>query len=122
MKFTLTNGNDTIVNLPFYPNGPKWKTFISPATDKRFPRNNFEYRFIDNKKTTMVMRIKEIYSADVPDSKDSTIIVAQAFAQMLKEMKKKEKSSSHHRPAWELWRMDTNNVCSIIRTIWQPFP
>jgi hypothetical protein len=90
MKFTLTNGNDTIVNLPFYPNGPKWKTFISPATDKRFPRNNFEYRFIDNKKTTMVMCIKEIYSADVPDSKDSTIIVAQAFAQMLKEMKKKK--------------------------------
>ena len=97
MKFRLVNGRDTIVSLPFYPNGPRWDSFIHASEDSRFPKGNFEYRFIDDQKQTMVIRINQVISADIPDkslradkdtteTEESRVIVADVFARMLREM------------------------------------
>ena len=87
MKLRTASGKDTIVTLPFYPNGSKWKAFVEPSEDSRFPKENFEYRFADKQKQTMVMCINAVMSADVPGYQDSKVIVADAFAKMLREMK-----------------------------------
>jgi hypothetical protein len=91
MKFRMTNGKDTLVSLPFYPNGPFWENIVWTSTDERFPHKNFEYNFIDDSKQTMVMCINSIVSADIPNLESyglkSDVIVADAFAKMLREMK-----------------------------------
>ena len=91
MKFRLVNGKDTLVSLPFYPNGPFWENIVWASTDERFPHNNFEYRFADDSKQTMVMCINSIVSADIPNLESyglkSDVIVADVFAKMLREMK-----------------------------------
>ena len=91
MRLRMVCGKDTLVNLPFYPNGPVWETFISSSVDNRFPKDNFEFRFTDDCKQTMVMCINQIVSADVPNIENyglkSDVIVANAFAKMLHEMK-----------------------------------
>ena len=91
MKFRMANGKDTLVSLPFYPNGPFWKNIVWTSTDERFPHKNFEYRFIDDSKQTMVMCINSIVSADIPNLESyglkSDVIVADVFAKMLHEMK-----------------------------------
>lgn len=91
MKFRMVSGKDTLVTLPFYPNGPVWNTFVSSSVDNRFPKDNFEFRFADDNKQTMVMCINQIVSADVPNIENyglkSDVIVANAFAKMLHEMK-----------------------------------
>jgi beta-lactamase class A len=98
MKLSQMNGRDTLVNLPFYPNGPRWASFIHASEDSRFPKGNFEYRFVDDQKETMVIRINQVISADIPNKSlraddDTTeteaprVIVADVFAKMLREMK-----------------------------------
>ena len=91
MKFRMANGKDTLVSLPFYPNGPFWENIVWTSTDERFPHKNFEYRFIDDSKQTMVMCINSIVSADIPNLENyglkSDVIVADVFAKMLREMK-----------------------------------
>ncbi len=91
MKFRIANGKDTLVCLPFYPNGPFWENIVWTSTDERFPHNNFEYRFIDDNRQTMVMCINSIVSADIPNLESyglkSDVIVADVFAKMLREMK-----------------------------------
>jgi len=91
MKFRMANGKDTLVSLPFYPNGPFWENIVWTSTDERFPHNNFEYRFVDDSKQTMVMCINSIVSADIPNLESyglkSDVIVADVFAKMLREMK-----------------------------------
>lgn len=91
MKFRMVNGKDTLVNLPFYPNGPFWENIVWTSTDERFPKRNFEYRFVDDNKQTMVMCINSIVSADIPNLESyglkSDVIVADVFAKMLREMK-----------------------------------
>ncbi|MBR3026866.1 MAG: hypothetical protein IKH58_01905, partial [Bacteroidales bacterium] len=91
MRFRMANGKDTLVSLPFYPNGPFWKNIVWTSTDERFPHKNFEYRFIDDSKQTMVMCINSIVSADIPNLESyglkSDVIVADVFAKMLHEMK-----------------------------------
>ena len=98
MKLSQMNGRDTLVSLPFHPNGQLWASFIHAPEDSRFPKGNFEYRFVDNQKQTMVMRINQVISADIPDKSlradnDTTeveaprVIVADVFAKMLREMK-----------------------------------
>jgi hypothetical protein len=97
MKLSLKSGRDTLVNLLFYPNGTLWSSFIHAPEDSRFPKGNFEYRFVDNQKQTMVMCINQVISADIPEKSlraddDTTeteaprIIVADVFARMLREM------------------------------------
>ena len=46
MKLCWVNGRDTIVYLPFFPNGLRWGSFIHAPEDSRFPKGNFEYRFV----------------------------------------------------------------------------
>ncbi len=91
MKFRMANGKDTFVSLPFYPNGPFWKNILWTSTDERFPHKNFEYRFVDDSKQTMVMCINSVVSADIPNLESyglkSDVIVADVFAKMLREMK-----------------------------------
>ena len=91
MKFRMVNGRDTLVRLPFHPDGPFWKSIVWSSADERFPKNNFEYRFVDDDKQTMVMCINSIASADVPDIEKygikTDVIVADVFAKMLREMK-----------------------------------
>lgn len=87
MRFRLSNGGDTLVYVPFYPNGDVWKKFVKSPQDSRFPKKNFEFRFADDKSQTMVMCINSITSADIPNYKDSEVIVAEAFDKMLREMK-----------------------------------
>ena len=91
MKFRMANGIDTLVSLPFYPNGPFWENIVWASTDERFPHNNFEYRFADDSKQTMVMCINSIVSADIPNLESyglkSDVIVADVFARMLRDMK-----------------------------------
>jgi len=91
MRFRMANGKDTLVSLPFYPNGPFWKNIVWTSTDERFPHKNFEYRFIDDSKQTMVMCINSIVSADIPNLESyglkTDVIVANVFAKMLREMK-----------------------------------
>ena len=91
MKFRMANGKDTLVSLPFYPNGPFWENIVWTSTDERFPHKNFEYRFIDDSKQTMVMCINSVVSADIPNLESyglkSNVIVADVFAKMLREMK-----------------------------------
>ena len=91
MKFRMVNGKDTLVSLPFYPNGPFWENIVWTSTDERFPKKNFEYRFIDDSKQTMVMCINSVVSADIPNLESyglkSDVIVADVFAKMLREMK-----------------------------------
>ena len=91
MKFHMVNGKDTLVNLPFYPNGPFWENIVWISADERFPKKNFEYRFVDDNKQTMVMCINSIVSADIPNLESyglkSDVIVADVFAKMLREMK-----------------------------------
>ena len=91
MKFRMANGKDTLVSLPFYPNGPFWENIVWTSTDERFPHKNFEYRFVDDSKQTMVMCINSIVSADIPNLESyglkSDVIVADVFAKMLREMK-----------------------------------
>ena len=91
MRFRMANGKDTLVSLPFYPNGPFWENIVWTSTDERFPHKNFEYRFIDDSKQTMVMCINSIVSADIPNLEsyglESDVIVANVFAKMLHEMK-----------------------------------
>ena len=91
MKFRIANGKDTLVSLPFYPNGPFEKNIVWTSTDERFPHKNFEYRFVDDSKQTMVMCINSIVSADIPNLESyglkSDVIVADVFAKMLREMK-----------------------------------
>ena len=41
MKFRMANGIDTLVSLPFYPNGPFWENIVWTSTDERFPHKNF---------------------------------------------------------------------------------
>ena len=91
MKFHMVNGKDTLVSLPFYPNGPFWENIVWTSTDERFPHNNFEYHFVDDSKQTMVMCINSVVSADIPNLESyglkSNVIVADVFAKMLREMK-----------------------------------
>ena len=91
MKFRMANGKDTLVSLPFYPNGPFWKNILWTSTDERFPHKNFKYRFVDDSKQTMVMCINSVVSADIPNLESyglkSDVIVADVFAKMLREMK-----------------------------------
>ena len=87
MRFRLSNGGDTLVYVPFYPNGDVWKKFVKSPQDSRFPKKNFEFRFADDKRQTMVMCINSITSADIPNYKDSEVIVAEAFDKMLRQMK-----------------------------------
>lgn len=91
MKFRMVNGKDTLVSLPFYPNGPFWNNIVWTPSDNRFPKENFENRFVDNSKQTMVMCINSVASADVPNLENyglkSDVIVADVFAKMLREMK-----------------------------------
>ena len=91
MKFRMANGKDTLVSLPFYPNGPFWKNMICASTDERFPHKNFEYRFVDDSKQTMAVCINSVVSADIPNLESyglkSDVIVADVFAKMLREMK-----------------------------------
>ena len=87
MRFKLSNGGDTLVYVPFYPNGDVWKKFVKSPQDSRFPKKNFEFRFADDKRQTMVMCINSITSADIPNYKDSEVIVAEAFDKMLRQMK-----------------------------------
>ncbi len=91
MKFHMANGKDTLVSLPFHPNGPFWENIVWASSDERFPKDNFQYRFVDDNKQTMVMCINSIASADVPDIEKygikTDVIVADVFAKMLREMK-----------------------------------
>lgn len=91
MKFRMANGKDTLVSLPFYPNGPFWENMVWTSTEERFPHKNFEYRFVDDSKHTMVMCINSMVSADIPNLESyglkSDVIVADVFAKMLREMK-----------------------------------
>ena len=91
MRFRMANSKDTLVSLPFYPNGPFWKNIVWTSADERFPHKNFEYRFVDDSKQTMVMCINSIVSADIPNLENyglkSDVIVADVFAKMLREMK-----------------------------------
>ena len=91
MKFRMANGKDTLVSLPFYPNGPFWENIVWTSTDERFPHKNFEYHFVDDSKQTMVMCINSVVSADIPNLESyglkSDVIVADVFAKMLREMK-----------------------------------
>lgn len=58
---------------------------------QHFPHKNFEYRFVDDSKQTMVMCINSVVSADIPNLESyglkSDVIVADAFSKMLREMK-----------------------------------
>ena len=65
MKFRMANGKDTLVSLPFYPNGPFWENMIRTSTDERFPHKNFEYRFVDANQQTMAICINSVVSADM---------------------------------------------------------
>ena len=91
MKFRMANGKDTLVSLPFYPNGPFWENMIWTSTDERFPYKNFEYRFVDANQQTMTICINSVVSADIPNLESyglkSDVIVADVFAMMLREMK-----------------------------------
>ena len=91
IRFRMANGKDTLVSLPFYPNGPFWKNIICTSTDERFPHKNFEYRFVDDSKQTMAVCINSVVSADIPNLESyglkSDVIVAEVFAKMLNEMK-----------------------------------
>ena len=91
MKFRMANGKDTLVSLPFYPNGPFWENMIWTSTDERFPHKNFEYRFVDANQQTMAICINSVVSADIPNLESyglkSDVIVADVFARMLREMK-----------------------------------
>lgn len=87
MKLKLVCSKDTVVTLPFYPNGPIWGTFVWASADSRFPKENFEFRFTDDNRQTMVICINQIVSADVPGYKESKVVVADAFGKMLHEMK-----------------------------------
>ena len=91
MRFRMANGKDTLVSLPFYPKGPFENNIVWTSTDERFPHNNFEYRFVDDNKQTMVMCINSVVSADIPNLESyglkSDVIVADVFAKMLREMK-----------------------------------
>ena len=91
MKFRMVNGKDTLVSLPFYTNGPFWENIVWTSTDERFPKKNFEYRFVNDSKQTMVMCINSVVSADIPNLEryglKSDVIVADVFSKMLREMK-----------------------------------
>jgi len=91
MKFRMVNGKDTLVSLSFYPNGPFWDKIIYTPSDKRFPKENFDYRFVDDNNQTMVICINAVVSADVPNIEnyglESDVVVANVFAKMLREMK-----------------------------------